>query len=84
MSRRAGGLYGGIQFSSGAIYQSSIPATTESVTSATENSEKPDDSTPVTTNTATITASAAPTTAAVGTSGKLTAGISSSTKHYIL
>lgn len=81
MSHRAGGLYGGIQFSSGAIYQSSIPTTTKNASPAAEVPEKSDSSTPVTTNTATITASAAP---ATGPSGKPTAGISSSTKHYIL
>ncbi|KAJ2916036.1 hypothetical protein MD484_g4357, partial [Candolleomyces efflorescens] len=31
MSNRAGGLYGGIQFSSGAVYQSSAPQSTPAI-----------------------------------------------------
>ena len=86
MSGRAGGLYGGIQFSSGAVYQPSL---------SHENAE-PDKAKSATTKTATITATASPTTttaAAAGTAGtsstnaggtgKPTAGISSSATHYL-
>jgi len=86
MSGRAGGLYGGIQFSSGAVYQPSL---------SHENAE-PDKAKSATTKTATITATASPTTttaAAGGTAGttstnaggtgKPTAGISSSATHYL-
>jgi len=89
MSGRAGGLYGGIQFSSGAVYQPSL---------SHENAE-PDKAKSATTKTATITASASPSTtttttaAAAGTAGttstnaggtgKPTAGISSSATHYL-
>ena len=86
MSGRAGGLYGGIQFSSGAVYQSSLPKN-ENFTSTISDPEKLELTTPttsMTTNTATITASAAPsTTMTAGASGKPTAGISSSVTRYI-
>jgi hypothetical protein len=84
MSGRAGGLYGGIQFSSGAVYQSSLPKH-ENATSTITDPEKLDltpPTTTMTTNTATITASAAPT-VTTGESGKPTAGISSSATRYI-
>jgi splicing factor 45 len=35
MSSRAGGLYGGIQFSSGTTFQSSVPPTTTTAAAAT-------------------------------------------------
>ena len=34
MSSRAGGLYGGIQFSSGTVFQSSVPPTTTTAAAA--------------------------------------------------
>lgn len=76
MSGRAGGLYGGIQFSSGAVYQSSLP---KNENATRQDPEKPQLAPPttMTTNTATNTASAAPsTTVTTGVSGKPTTGIS--------
>src|SRR6266508_4247052 len=67
MSGRVGGLYGGIQFSSGAVYQSSL---------SPENAE-PDKAKSATINTATITASASPSTTTTTAVAASTAGTTS-------
>ncbi len=77
MSSRAGGLYGGIQFSSGSVFHSTVPEAPEQpkplpniIQVPVEQPAKPDQPKPV------DVAQAAPPT------GKPTAGISSYTIHF--
>lgn len=77
MSSKAGGLYGGIQFSSGSVYQSNLPHPPP------QTYEIPKSSSPPPRQTLPEVESEPPkdNTPSVGVAGKPTAGISSSATH---
>jgi splicing factor 45 len=79
MSSRAGGLYGGIQFSSGTVFHSSLSQTPSANTEQVPETPKEPDGVP--TQSAPVEAPPAP---AGVTTGKPTAGICSYTTCFAL